>query len=518
MIPFNPRRRRWFATAAGVALLLTGPALVAQQDARGGRGAAGLPLTPTRTVAFETSEGTWMSLDVSPDGSKIVFDLLGDIYTLPIAGGTATRITSGPAMDAQPKFSPDGRQIAYVSDAGGADNLWVMSADGRNSRALTRGDYGHYISPVWTPDGEYIMVSRGVFQNVAFTDTYDVYMYDVAGGTGLRVLGGAAPAAAGRGGRGGGGSQNYLGAAFGKDPRYMYVSRKAGGWGYNLQFPGWQVVVFDRRSGKSAVKTSAFGSGMRPALSPDGKWLVYATRIDTTTVLRIRDLASGDESTLLSHVQRDDQESRFTRDLMPGYAFTPDSKAIVLSHDGGFWRAEVPSGKETPIPFTAHVEQQLGPLVKFDVAVNDSLLAVQQIRDARPSADGKRLVFSALDRLWMMDLPSGTPRRLTKSADGEFQPAWSPDGKYIAYITWSDKTGGSVSRMRADGAGAPERLTPEKRVLSEGRVHAGRQTHRDDSRITAGASRGTAQPRRRARVDPVRRRRDDDDRIGQWRT
>jgi hypothetical protein len=108
---------RAFARSLLLALLpLT--SLMAQPG--GGRGSAGgLPLTPTRTVAFETNEGTWMSLDVSPDGSAILFELLGDLYTLPIGGGTATRLTSGPAMDAQPRYSPNGRQIVFVSDRGG---------------------------------------------------------------------------------------------------------------------------------------------------------------------------------------------------------------------------------------------------------------------------------------------------------------------------------------------------------------------------------------------------------------
>ena len=78
-----------------------------------------LPLGTTRTVSFDVSEGTWMSLDLSPDGQTIVFELLGDLYTLPVAGGTATRLTSGPAFDSQPRYSPDGKHIVFLSDRGG---------------------------------------------------------------------------------------------------------------------------------------------------------------------------------------------------------------------------------------------------------------------------------------------------------------------------------------------------------------------------------------------------------------
>jgi hypothetical protein len=218
------------------------------------------------------------------------------------------------------------------------------------------------------------------------------------------------------------------------------------------------VAVYDRETGKVFSRTDAVGSGMRPVLSPDGKYLVYATRHDSATALRLRDLATGDETWLATAVQHDDQESRFTRDVMPGSSFTPDGRALVTAYGGRIWRIEVPSGRATQIPFTADVVQRLGPPVKFAYGVNDSVLTVQQIRGARPSPDGRRLVFTALDKLWIMDYPSGRPRRLTTSASGEHSPVWSPDGRYIAYVTWSDQ-GGDVYRIQSSGRGQPERLT-----------------------------------------------------------
>lgn len=461
-----PRSSRGTFAALFALAAWTSTPVAAQTDsaARRPAGTAGdvaLPLTPARTVSFTTTEGTWMSLDVSPDGRTIVFDLLGDLYTLPITGGEATRLTEGMAMDGQPRYSPDGRQIVFTSDRNGGEQVWVMDTDGRNARPITRGENGHYVSPDWTPDGRYIVASRNVSQTANFADAYDLYLYHVQGGSGIRLTG-AAAAGSGPGGGGpgaGGGILNSVGAAFGPDGRQLYYARKSGGWGYNLQLPGWQIVALDRETGRTAVLTNAQGSAMRPAVSPDGRWLAYAARIDTTTVLRLRELETGDETTLAPRLQRDDQESRWSRDLVPGYAFTPDSRAIVFTRDGRFWRVEVPSGRETPIPFRARVDQGLGPLVRFPLRENDSVLTVRQIRSPRPSPDGKRLAFTALDRVWVMDLPNGTPRRLTTATAGEFDPAWSPDGQFIAYVTWSEERGGDVFRARSDGRGSPDRLT-----------------------------------------------------------
>jgi Tol biopolymer transport system component len=450
------------------ALLLATLALTASMaDAQAGRGGGsrdssrGLPLEPTRHVRFTTDEVTWMSLDVSPDGKTIVFDLLGDLYTVPITGGKATRITSGMAFDAQPRFSPDGKTIVFASDRSGAENLWLIDPDGKNPRALTRGDRNQYISPEWTPDGKYIVVSRATTDVRA--STYELYMYHIDGGSGIKLAGASGAGSSGPQAGPGSPIDNYMGAAFGPDPRYIYVSVKRGGFGYNLQYPLWQVAVFDRETGQTHIRTAAWGSAMRPIVSPDGKWLVYATREDSVTSLRIRDISTGDERWLVHNVQPDDQESRYTRDNMPGSSFTPDGSALITSWDGKIKRVDIATGNVTEIPFTADVDVELGPLVTFDYKINDSTLTVRQIRNARPSPDGSRLVFTALDRLWIMDLPNGTPRRLTNMEIGEHSPVWSPDGRYVAYVTWTEE-GGDIYRVRADGRGnaRPERLTTER--------------------------------------------------------
>ena len=419
-----------------------------------------LPILPTRQASLTTDEGTWMSLDVSPDGRLVVFDLVGDLYTVPIAGGRATRITSGMGFDGQPRFAPDGKSILFVSDRSGYENLWLVEPSGANPRAVTKDKDAQYISPAWTPDGKYIVVSRT--KTGILGSNYDLTLINRDGGTGLQLTGAGtgAPAAGPPDPLVPPPFNNYLGASVSPDNRYIYASVKRGGFKYDQMLGDrWQVGVYDRNTGKTYLRTTSLGGGMRPAISPDGKWLAYASRIDARTALRLRDLSSGDEVWLSRDIQHDDSESRYTRDLLPGYAWTPDSKSVVLTYGGKLWRLAVPGGAATAIPFTADVQVDLGPLVKFDYPVDDSVLTVKQIRNARPSPDGKRLVFTALDKLWGMDLPNGKPRRLTTDAAAEHSPAWSPDGRWVAYVTWTEQ-GGDVWRIAMDRPNArPERLS-----------------------------------------------------------
>ena len=411
-----------------------------------------LPLDPTRTISFETDEGSWLSLDVAPDGTAIVFELLGDLYRLPMSGGTATRITSGMSFDSQPRFSPDGSRIVFISDRSGDENLWTVKADGSDAKALTKGKNQTYQSPEWTLDPNYIVATRSSGQA-----GLQLWLYHVDGGSGVQLTGNAEDQR----------QLNPVGAAFGKDPRYIWFTvRTATGSVYNQMSFRWQLSVYDRKTGEVFRQSDELGSAMRPVLSPDGKWLVYATRHDAQTGFRLRNLETGDDQWLAYPVQRDDQESRATRDLMPGSAFTPDSSALITSFDGKIWRVDVPGGAIKPIPFTAKVGQQLGPKLEFDYAIEQGPVQAQQIRHPVLSPDGTKLAFTAFDRLHVMDYPDGKPRRLTDATAGEHQPNWSPDGRHIVYVTWSDADAGHVRRVSAAG-GTVDTLTRVPSFYSE---------------------------------------------------
>ncbi|HVP06630.1 MAG TPA: hypothetical protein VMS71_02220, partial [Candidatus Acidoferrum sp.] len=146
-----------------------------------------VPHLPSDTVQFETSEGTWISVDVRPDGKQIVFDLVGDIFTLPIEGGTATLLSGGLPYEIQPRYSPDGKKILFTSDRGGGDNIWMMDADGSNRVQITKEDYRLLNNGIWHPKQPYI-VARKHFTSERSLGAGEMWMYHIPdGGSGIQL-------------------------------------------------------------------------------------------------------------------------------------------------------------------------------------------------------------------------------------------------------------------------------------------------------------------------------------------
>jgi imidazolonepropionase-like amidohydrolase/Tol biopolymer transport system component len=402
-----------------LSLLLT---LAAGGQAVAQQAADHLPIRPARTISFETNEGTFMNVDLSPDGRTIVFDLLGDIYTVPVSGGATRQLTRGLGVDVHPVWAPDGGQIAFISDASGEKKLWVMAADGGHPRPVVKDrtlegadDAGPSFRTVeWTRNG----------QSLVSNDS----LYHLAGGQ--RPLPG--PLA-------GSSSWDLFFRHFSPDGRYAYFVRQG-------------VRRYEFRTGESIQLAGPPGRTIQPRVSPDGRWLAYITSGEPYNGLRLRDLTTAEDRWLASPI--DKRRSEYER-----YVFTHDSKALLLGYGGKLHRIDVQTGADVVIPFTANVHAELGPFVYHQYRVTNDSLAVRYIRSPVLSPDGKTLVFTALQRLYMMALPHGTPKPLLPDAEhGRFQPAYSPNGKWIAYVTWSDKEGGHVWRIATAG-GRPQRLT-----------------------------------------------------------
>ena len=406
---------------------------------------APLPLQgQTEKLEFSTTEGSWLSIDIMPDGETLVFDLLGDLYSLSISGGQAERISSGLGFDSQPTISPDGEWIAFVSDRSGSNNLWISKTDGSEPRKISNEKQSGIISPAWTPDSKYIVVTKKAAET-------ELMMYHIDGGAGVKVSGATA-------------EEKFwgVGAVISPDAKHIYLAQGVDSKGPVPNFPVTQIVRFNLLDGTSEQLTQAEGGGVRPAISPDGMQLVYGTRMEAKTGLRIRDLQTGADRWLAYPVQRDAQENYRppSRDLLPGYSFTPDGKAIVFNADGKIWRVDVDSSEKTEIPFVADVSLDVGPDLTASYRVPQGELTATLIHDPMLSPDGASITASVLGNIYTKEMGSDdAPARLTSTDAWEFKPVYSPDGRWIAFVTWSMNDGGHIWRMRSNGSGRPQRLT-----------------------------------------------------------
>ncbi len=406
-----------------------------------------LPLEPERNISFTTNKGTWISLDVSPDGKTIVFDLMGDIYTIPIEGGKATQITKGMAYDVHPRYSPDGKSLVFISDKSGSDNIWTLDLTTKEDKQITKEEKHNFFSAEWTTDGEYIVGGKGR-RNIK------LHIYHKEGGSGSQLFEKPKDIKA-------------IDPAFGANGKLLYFSQRKNSWNYNAKLPQYQIGTYDMEDGDMAVVTSRYGSAFTPTLSNDGNWLVYGTRFEDETGLVLRNLKSGKERWLAYPVQRDEQESIAPLGVLPAMSFTPDNKNLIASYGGKIYSISLESNTAKEIPFQADVNLDLGPRLAFKYPIKDTQDAlVTQIRDAKPSPDGSKLTFTALNRLYIMDLPNGTPKRLTDNKYTEAQPSWSPDGKHIVFTTWK-QGGGHLFKINIDGRPKPIQLTKQPGIYTK---------------------------------------------------
>ncbi len=408
-----------------------------------------------RKVTFDVTEGTWMSIDISPDGTTLLFDLLGDIYTLPISGGTAKPISKGPALDMHPRYSPDGRTIAFGSDRGGMENLWLMDSDGTNPRSLVKDKDTYVMSAAWTPDGKYL-IARKEDGKRAGIPPMELWMYHVQGGSGIKLTSYEE-------------INNASGPVVSRDGRYVYFSARRVQFDYtpDLSSGLWQIMRYDRKTGDNVQLTSGVGGAARPAISPDGKTLFFLSRRDAQTVLVWRDLETGAEKILARGLSKDEQEGFTRSDLWPNYAVTQDGKSLIYSNHGKIEKLDLQSRQIAQIPFTVNVEQWIAPRVAWQEKIDMGPVQAHILRWTNQAPDARWITFDAFGRVWLQEIAAGKtvgePRRLMKDDSTlpkrEYAPAFSPDGKWIAYVTWTDVEGGHVWKIAADASGSPQKLT-----------------------------------------------------------
>ncbi|MEP2937257.1 MAG: amidohydrolase family protein [Gilvibacter sp.] len=408
------------------------------------------------THSFSTDEGTWMNLDVSPDGKTIVFDMLGDIYSMPISGGNATVLRAGIPFEVQPRFSPDGKKISFTSDAGGGDNIWVMDANGSNPTQITKESFRLLNNSYWMPDG-YSIVARKHFTSGRSLGAGEIWKYHITGGSGMQLT------------KRKNDQQDVNEPVVSPDGRYLYYSEDVypGGFFQYNKDPNKQIYVIKRldfETGKTTQITGGPGGAARPQISRDGKKLAFVKRIRTKTVLVIHNLETGQEVVVYDQLNKDQQEAWAIFGVYPGFSWMPNNRDIVLWKGGKINMLNTQTKALTNIPFTVNANISIAETVHFNNPIETDTFTPKVIRHAVTSPDGKTVVFQALGYIWTKSLPNGKPKRLTTGTDFEFEPCISPNGNTVVFVSWNDREKGAIFSVPIAG-GTPKKLTSQKSVF-----------------------------------------------------
>lgn len=415
---------------------------------------AELPLKAERTLTLNPERTTWTSLDVSPDGKTLIFDVLGDLYVMPSKGGKARQISQGLAFDSQPRFSPDGKWITFTSDRNGSENVWIARPDGSDARVITGFDDDTALaSPSWSADGKSVFASR--FR--PDLNNYELWQFPLSGAPALIAPikpDAGAPRPQWR---------STLDVTVSPDGHYVYYGRRTEGLEFDTP-TRWTILRRDLATGEELpVITGSGGRGTKeetffaPRIAPDGRHLAYATRVEGRTYLRVRDLDTGADKAF-GETELDALQASSWQGLIPGLAFTPDSKAIILSHGGRFERRDLSTGASTTLHRDLTARVDVAPSTR--IALNEETGPVQGKLAMSPatSPDGRRIAFGMLGAIWVQDIASGTALRLTADLPVPAQPAWSPDGKSLVTVTWTEAGGSEIWLVSSDGSEPPRKI------------------------------------------------------------
>ncbi|QZD92044.1 amidohydrolase family protein [Qipengyuania xiapuensis] len=403
-----------------------------------------------REVAINTDEGTWMDVDVSPDGRMLAFSMLGDIYTMPISGGTPTRIADGLAWEIQPRFSPDGSKIAFISDRGGGDNIWLMNLDGSDKRQVTKENFRLLNQPSWSPDGRYI-VAKKHFTTQRSAGTGEIWLYHVSGGGGVQLVKRASEAV-----------QKELGEPiYAPDGNAIYYTRNVSSgpifeYAQDSNAGIFNIERYDIDTGEVTTAVGGYGGAVRPTPSPDGKSIAFVRRDKDTSQLWVKDLSTGRERMIYGALDLDLQETWAVYGVYPMMDWMPDGRSMVVWAGGKLRRVAADGSGAEVIPFQVNDTRMVAeaPHPVIDVAPESFTAKIPRFASVSP--DGRTVVFESLGKLYTKPVGSdAAPQRLISGGGDalELWPAWSRDGRRIAFVRWTDEGLGKIVTVDSRGRG-----------------------------------------------------------------
>lgn len=388
-----------------------------------------------RTIRFQTTEGTFIAVDVSPKGEKVVFDLLGDLYLLPIEGGEAQPLTHGRAWDQAPRFSPDGSEVYFVSDREGFKNIWRVNIDDGSTHRITDTKGDVLGSPNWTFDGSRLLAGIGT-ECCNVDRNSEIFIHSVHPNSGaldainkpaetwynLETLKFERQAI------------QIFSAVEVADRRIYYAKSQID--------PVQRRVAVRLRSFEPATKKSqeitppsASFDEFSPQVSRDGKRIsFFRDHYGGPVELVIRDLETNTEKSLAT--LKDAYGSFYSTQNAPrpNYAFTPNDDGIVFSNAGKIWRVDTKTGAQEEIPFTVDVAREVRNRVVSESQTAQAPDSALVVRWPELLNDGTKLLFVAGGHIWIRDLRVAIDTRVTYDDELAYMPALSPDETRVAYI------------------------------------------------------------------------------------